>query len=131
MRYAWILRIVVMIPSDLGAARAAARAELLEPVLAKMLQANVEVRVAASYREILDAIVGGTVDLAWAPPTVCARSAASAVFFAGVERGGRRSYRAAVLGARRGGGSRCRPDACSARGSARLARARRRAASRR
>lgn len=58
-----------LVPPSLGAARAAARAELLDSSLAG---SDVEVRVAADYEALQRAVVHAEAELVWTPSAVCA-----------------------------------------------------------
>jgi len=62
-----------LLPPDRGAVRGSARAALLSEWMTGWLGKPVEVTLAASYRQLATAIAGGFVDLAWAPPAICAQ----------------------------------------------------------
>lgn len=61
------------------------------------LGAPVHASVAASYRELVEAVERGEADLAWAPPLVCARVAQDASHVLTTVRGGETACRAALL----------------------------------
>jgi len=63
----------LLVPPSLGAARASARAELLETSLANELAADVRVRVAKDYGELQRDTLAGLAELVWAPSAVIAK----------------------------------------------------------
>ena len=87
----------MLLPPSLGKIRAEARADVLADWLGGRLQTPIAVSVAGSYDELAVAIVDARVDLAWAPPSVCAQIAdrVRAIFKA--VRGGRSSYCSAIV----------------------------------
>lgn len=91
--------LVFVLPPSLGAAKATARAELLEHALVRTLDAPVRVVVATSYADIGERIASGEAQLAWAPAAVCAELAAVQAVFT-IVRGGRATYRSALVGRR-------------------------------
>lgn len=87
----------ILFPPSLGRARAAARADVLAASLGRRLGAAVEVEVAEDYADLERRVLAGEVDLAWAPPAVCARVEKSAVAVLAAVRGGRSTVRAALV----------------------------------
>lgn len=85
-----------MVPPSLGAAKATARAELLEGALARAFDEPVNVVVTASYRELEAAATSGSAELVWAPAAVCAMLPAARAIFT-VVREGKPSYRSALV----------------------------------
>jgi ABC-type phosphate/phosphonate transport system substrate-binding protein len=63
----------LLVPPSLGAARASARAELLESSLASELGIDVRVHVAADYGELQRDALANTAELVWAPAAVIAQ----------------------------------------------------------
>lgn len=63
----------LLVPPSLGAARASARAEMLESSLAGELGVEVQVRVATDYGELQRETLAGTSELVWAPSAVIAQ----------------------------------------------------------
>lgn len=61
-----------MFPPSLGRLAASARAELFEQWFSRHLEMPIDIRVASSYEALRRAIEEREVDLAWAPPVVCA-----------------------------------------------------------
>ena len=91
------MTLTLLFPPSLGRITASARAEMLSEWLEKRLGQPVEITVAADYAELEDAIVHARIDLAWAPPAVCASvEDRAAVIFKAV-RGGASMYRAVLL----------------------------------
>ncbi len=88
---------MLLFPPSLGHIAASARAEMLGQWLGKRLDAEVEVRVADDYAQLERSIADGQVDLAWAPPAVCARVESNALAIFKAVRGGRSDYRAALV----------------------------------
>jgi phosphonate transport system substrate-binding protein len=87
----------LLLPPDRGAVRGPARAAVLADWMTAWLKAPVRVEVARSYRELAVAIERAAVDLAWAPPAVCARVRGSARTMLTVVRYGATSCRAALI----------------------------------
>lgn len=92
-----------MLPPDRGAVRAPARAAVLAEWMTEWLGSEIRVEVAPSYRALALAIERNEVDLAWAPPAVCARVRRAVRTVLTVVRSGATSCRA-VLVVRAGGG---------------------------
>ncbi|MGE0784178.1 MAG: phosphate/phosphite/phosphonate ABC transporter substrate-binding protein [Sandaracinaceae bacterium] len=63
----------LLLPPSVGAARARARAELLDQSLRADLAEAVEIEVASGYGELASRVEAGGTDLVWMPPTICAR----------------------------------------------------------
>lgn len=63
----------LLVPPSLGAARASARAELLESSLAGELGMDVRVRIASDYSDLQRDAVAGYPELVWAPAAVIAQ----------------------------------------------------------
>lgn len=88
----------LLFPPSLGQIRAHARAEVLSESLGVRLERPVEVTVAASYQELEERVLDATVDLAWAPPSICARVEPTARAIFKVVRFDCSSYFAALVG---------------------------------
>lgn len=88
----------LLLPPALGLPRATARASLLEVALERRLTRPIRVEVARSYRDLERAVLGGTIDLAWAPPLLCGRAEPTARLILQAIRGGRSTYRSALVG---------------------------------
>jgi ABC-type phosphate/phosphonate transport system substrate-binding protein len=89
-----------LVPPSVGTERARARGEILERALQRVLQEDVRVEVAESYRELEERLARGEVELAWAPAAILARieAATGALHSAHkVLRSGRSSYRSAII----------------------------------
>ncbi len=87
----------MLLPPSLGHIRARARADVLADWLTQRLRTKVDVAVTETYGELADAIVGSDVDLAWAPPSICARILDHAVVVFKAVRDGRSSYCSAIV----------------------------------
>lgn len=88
----------LLFPPTLGKLRAHARAEILSESLGRRLARAVEVEVAGSYGELESQVLGGAIDLAWAPPSICARAEPSAAAIFKAVRFGESTYNAALVG---------------------------------
>jgi ABC-type phosphate/phosphonate transport system substrate-binding protein len=86
-----------MFPPSLGPIAASARVELVGEWLTRRMEVDVQVAVAADYGSLIEAIVLGSVDLAWAPPAVCAYVRASSAAVYKAVRAGRTTYRGAIV----------------------------------
>jgi len=86
-----------MFPPSLGHIAASARAELLTQWFLRRLRVEVTIDVAPDYQTMRSAIIGGKVDLAWAPPIVCASVQRSCLAILKATRSGRSAYRAALI----------------------------------
>ncbi len=89
--------LALLFPPSLGHIAASARADLLTRWFSRYVSVEVDVQVARSYDGLRRAIEGGTVDLAWAPPTVCAAVQPSCLAILKAVRGGRSMYRGALV----------------------------------
>jgi len=87
----------LIIPPALGRSRAEARAEMLGVELSRWLEQPVEVEIAPDYVELERRVLGGEVDLAWAPPSLCARLSGNHHGIFKAVRNGRSTYRSAIL----------------------------------
>ena len=93
--------LTLLFPPSLGAIAATARAELLAEWLSKRFDRRVIVEVAASYEELEARLLQRAVDLAWAPPVLCARIVDSVpAVFTAVRRGSA-SFRSGLVARRR------------------------------
>lgn len=63
----------LLLPPSVGAARARARAELLDQSLRADLAEAVRIDIADGYTDLAKRVEAGETDLVWMPPTVCAR----------------------------------------------------------
>jgi phosphonate transport system substrate-binding protein len=87
----------LLLPPSVGVPRAVARGELLERSLASEMGEPVVVEVAADYSVIEDRIRARAVDLAWAPAAICARVSDHVHAIYKSVRGGRSTYRSAIV----------------------------------
>jgi phosphonate transport system substrate-binding protein len=92
--------LTVVLPPSLGAAKATARAELLEAALARDLGEPVTAVVASTYAEL--EARAAEAPIVWAPAAVCAKLPAARAVFTIVRRG-RATYRSALVGLRERG----------------------------
>lgn len=88
----------LLLPPSVGAARARARAELLDQSLRADLAEPVEVDVADDYADLAARAAGRDAHLVWMPPTLCARLEAKVRRLYKCVRFGRTTYRSAVVG---------------------------------
>ncbi|HJL15790.1 MAG TPA: PhnD/SsuA/transferrin family substrate-binding protein [Sandaracinaceae bacterium LLY-WYZ-13_1] len=88
----------LLLPPSVGAARARARAELLDQSLRADLAEAMEVDVAADYADLAARAGAGTADLVWMPPTVCAQLESQMRALYKCIRQGRSHYRSAIVG---------------------------------
>ncbi len=88
------------LPASLGAARAAARAELIKSALETVLGEDVSVELASDYASLVALALAGSVDLLWAPAVVCARLEDEAAIVAKTVRGGHTTYCSALVARR-------------------------------
>jgi phosphonate transport system substrate-binding protein len=86
----------LLLPPSVGAARARARAELLDQSLRADLAEQVEVVVAKDYAE-LSMRADSDAHLVWMPPTICARHELSLRAIYKSQRVGRTSFRSAII----------------------------------
>jgi phosphonate transport system substrate-binding protein len=87
----------LLFPPSLGPVTAGARAETLAHWLSQRLSRPVAVEVAESYGDLQRRVEGREVDLAWAPPTICARVIDSVPAIFAVVRRGAANFRAALV----------------------------------
>lgn len=87
----------LLFPPSLGELRATARAELLESWFGRWLGEKVRVAVAETYAELETRLVAAEVDLAWAPPLLCAKIETGARAILKAVRSGRSAYRSALV----------------------------------
>lgn len=87
----------LLFPPSLGELRASARAELLAGSLKRRLGEPVNVEVAKSYDELEKRVISDEIDIAWAPPMLCAKAEPTARAILKAIRNGRSSYRSALV----------------------------------
>lgn len=87
----------MLFPPSLGHIGASARADLLEQWFSRHLDVEVRIKVAPTYEALRTSIADGEVDLAWAPPIVCASVQRSCRMILKAVRGGRSMYRSALV----------------------------------
>jgi phosphonate transport system substrate-binding protein len=90
--------LTLLFPPSLGKIRAHTRAEVLSQSLGRRLECQVLVSVADSYGALESRVLGGDIDLAWAPPSICARAEPHAAAIFKAVRFGESSYNAALVG---------------------------------
>lgn len=88
----------LLFPPSLGRVPASARAELLEQWFGRHLDLQVEIEVAPTYEALRRSIERREVDLAWAPPVVCAAVQKVAHIIFKAVRAGHSTYLAALVG---------------------------------
>lgn len=93
----WSAVLSLLFPPSLGHIAASARAELLAQWFERHLRMRVEIAVAPDYATMRTAILRREVDLAWAPPIVCAAVQRSSLAILKAVRGHGSSYRAALV----------------------------------
>ncbi len=91
------MSLTILFPPTLGRVRASARAQLLAETLGRQLGRRVDVRVANTYAELEEKVLERKVDVAWAPPSICARAEEQEQTILKVVRQGRSMYRAALI----------------------------------
>lgn len=87
----------LLFPPSLGRIAASARAELLAQWFMRNLGVSLEIGVAPSYEALRTSIERREVDLAWAPPIVCAAVQGSSIAILKAVRSHGSSYRAALV----------------------------------
>lgn len=87
----------MLFPPTLGRVRASARAQLLAETLGRQLGQRVNVRVAQTYAELEEKVLERQVDVAWAPPSICARAEEREQTILKAVRLGRSMYRSAFI----------------------------------
>lgn len=90
--------LTLLFPPSLGKIRAHARAEVLSQSLGRRLDRSVAVSVADTYSALESRVLGCETDLAWAPPSICARAEPGAAAIFKAVRFGESSYNAALIG---------------------------------
>lgn len=88
----------LLLPPSLGRVPASARAELLGQWFTRNLGVPIDIQVASSYEELRRTIERREVDLAWAPPFVCAAVQGVAHTILKAVRAGHSSYLSAIVG---------------------------------
>lgn len=88
----------LLFPPSLGRVPASARAELLGQWFTRNLGVPIDIQVASSYEELRRTIEHREVDLAWAPPSVCAAVQGVAHTILKAVRAGHSSYLSAIVG---------------------------------
>lgn len=88
----------LLFPPSLGELKATAKAERLADSLAQQIGTRVAIKVARTYGDLEYRVLHGLVELAWAPPSICAKAEPGALAILKAVRGGRASYRAALVG---------------------------------
>lgn len=92
------MKLTLLFAPSLGELKATARAEVLEKNLTRRLGREVVVEVEHSYDELERRVLADEVELAWAPPGLCARAEPTARAILKAIRKGRSSYRTALVG---------------------------------
>ncbi len=88
----------LLFPPSLGRIRASARAEVLSDSLGQRIGRRVVVDVAKSYADLEASVLAKTTDLAWAPPSICAKAEPFAAAIFKAVRFGESSYNSAFVG---------------------------------
>lgn len=89
--------LTMLFPPTLGRVRASARAQLLAETVERQLGHRTIVKVAGSYGELEAQVLSRSVDIAWAPPSICARAEEKEFAILKVIRQGRSMYRSALI----------------------------------
>lgn len=87
----------ILFPPSLGRIRASARAQLLAEAIGRQLGQRTSVKVAVSYEELEQKVLSKAVDVAWAPPSICAKAEAQQQTILMAVRQGRSMYRSALI----------------------------------
>ena len=87
----------MLFPPTLGRVRASARAQLLAETLGRQFDQRVTVRVANTYAELEEKVLGKLVDVAWAPPSICAKAEEREQTILKAVRQGRSMYRSVLI----------------------------------
>lgn len=95
--YPSAVSLTILFPPTLGRVRASARAQLLAESLGRQLGIRTVVRVAQSYSELEEKVLSKQVDVAWAPPSICAKAEEQEQTILKVVRQGRSMYRSVLL----------------------------------
>ena len=97
MRILRSVSLTILFPPTLGRVRASARAQLLAETLGRQLGLRAMVRVAKTYAELEEAVISRAVDMAWAPPSICARAEERQQTILKAVRQGRSMYRSVLI----------------------------------
>lgn len=89
--------LTLLLPASRGTQDAALHAQHLSTFLTQRLERDVRVEVASDYAELERRLLRNEVDLAWAPPILCARAEPTARGILSAIRVGRSSYRSALV----------------------------------
>lgn len=89
----------LVLPPSLGAAKAAARAEMLSECLSVAIAEPVVAIVAESYAELEAHALAASVDVVWCPSAICAKLASARGVYT-IQREGQGSYRSALIAVR-------------------------------
>jgi phosphonate transport system substrate-binding protein len=89
--------LTILFPPTLGRVRANARAQLLAESLGRRLGERARVEIASDYVELEERVLRREVDIAWAPPSICARAEQAGIRIYKAMRHGRSMYRAAIV----------------------------------
>lgn len=93
----WSAVLTLLFPPSLGHVAASARAELLAQWFQRRLDMEVSIEVAASYEALRTTIERREVDLAWAPPVICAAVQRTSLAILKAVRSHSSSYQAALV----------------------------------
>ncbi len=91
------MSLTILFPPTLGRVRASARAQLLAETLGRQLGERILVRVARTYAELEEKVLARSVDVAWAPPSICARAEEQKQTILKAVRQGRSMYRSVLV----------------------------------
>ena len=91
------MSLTILFPPTLGRVRASARAQLLAETLGRQLGQRTFVRVAENYAELEAKVMAGEVDIAWAPPSICARAEQQELTILKAVRHNRSMYRSVMV----------------------------------
>ncbi|MBL4632791.1 MAG: PhnD/SsuA/transferrin family substrate-binding protein [Kofleriaceae bacterium] len=89
--------LTILFPPTLGRVRASARAQLLAESLERQLGIRAVVKVANNYVELEEKVLTRAVDLAWAPPSICAKAEEQEQTILKAVRQGRSMYRSVLI----------------------------------
>ena len=87
----------MLFPPTLGRVRASARAQLLAETLGRQIGRRTIVKVAQTYAELEESVLARQVDVAWAPPSICARAEQREQTILKAVRQNRSMYRSALI----------------------------------
>ncbi len=91
------MSLTILFPPTLGRVRASARAQLLAESLERQLGMRAIVKVANTYVELEEKVLNKQVDLAWAPPSICAKAEEQEQTILKAVRQGRSMYRSVLI----------------------------------